>query len=151
MFYLHVEILPRGENRLSAGFCKRLHLDSSNYLRVTVAWPLRIHQTIFENHRESHTNVPTDHFIRTVQTEHRQAKKVCRWIGYGWSRFMMILGDSSMNTWRPCDGSAKVGAIGRDKSMKQIESRWFFSDYLFRFKLQTKPNGGYELKKVIAE
>ena len=27
------------------------------------------------NHRESHSDVSTDHFIRTVQTEHRTTKK----------------------------------------------------------------------------
>jgi hypothetical protein len=41
----------------TAGFCKRLHLDSLTYLRATVAWPLRIHQTISENHRESTSDV----------------------------------------------------------------------------------------------
>ena len=40
--------------RLSAGFCKCLHLDSS------------------------HSDVQTDHFIRTVQTEHRTAQNVRR-------------------------------------------------------------------------
>ena len=42
---------------------------------MTVAGPPRIHRTISENQRESHSDVPTDHFIRTVQTEHRRAKK----------------------------------------------------------------------------
>ena len=36
MFYLHVGILHRGYYRLTAGFSKRLHLHSSNYLTSTI-------------------------------------------------------------------------------------------------------------------
>ena len=37
---------------------------SSNYLRVFI-------ELTEKNHRESHSDAPTDHFIRTVQTERR--------------------------------------------------------------------------------
>ena len=36
----------------TAGFCKLLHLDSSTYLRATVAWHPRYHRTISDYHRE---------------------------------------------------------------------------------------------------
>ena len=42
-----------------------------------------------------------------------QLKKVCRWIGYVWSQFVMICADSLLNMRRSHIGSAKVGAIGR--------------------------------------
>ena len=64
LFYLHVEILHRGYYSVhpdimvfTAGFCKRLHLSSSTYLRATDAWPPRIHWTISKNHRGSTSDV----------------------------------------------------------------------------------------------
>jgi hypothetical protein len=59
----------------------------------------------------------------------------------------MICADSSMNTRRLRDGSAKAD----DSSVKQIELSWFFSEIYLDLKYRQKQNGGYELKKVFAE
>ena len=46
-----------------------------NYICVTVTWPPHIHRTISTNYRKSHSDLSTDHFICTLQTENRPGKK----------------------------------------------------------------------------
>ena len=47
---------------------------SSRDRRVTTTYSSSIQQTISENHRESHSDVPTDHLKRNEQTEHLTAQ-----------------------------------------------------------------------------
>ena len=119
MFYLHVEILRRGYYRLTAGVCKRLHLDSSNYLRAIVAWRSRYHRNISDYHRESHSDGSTDHLKRKLC---RWIKKICCWMNYVWSWLVMVIADSSMIMRMSRDGRRRYDDESRCKRLKN--QRW---------------------------
>ena len=105
MFFLHVEILQHGYYRLTAGFCKHLHLDSSNYLSATVLWHSCYHRAISDYHRELHSDRSNDHLKLKLC---RWIKTVCRWMNYVWSWIAMVIADSSMIMRMSRDGRAKV-------------------------------------------
>ena len=119
MFYLHVEILHRGYYGVhpdimvftAVFFLKRLHLDSSTYLRATVAWPPRIHRTISENHRESTSDVfhsATLIFSCAMFSLYGTYKMISRYV---WMWFAMIFADSSMNTRRSHDVESRCKCL----------------------------------------
>ena len=108
LFYLHDEILYPDIMACTAGLCKRLHPDSSTYLRATVAWPSRIHRTISENHCESTSDVfhsATLILSCVMLSLYGTYKMISRYV---WMWFAMIFADSSINTQRSC---------GEDSSM----------------------------------
>ena len=108
MFYLHIEILHRRYYIVhpdimvfTAGFCKRLYLDSSTYLRATVTWPPRIHRTISENHRESTS--ATLILSCAMLSLYVMFEMISRYV---WMWFAMIFADRSMNTRRSREDSS---------------------------------------------
>ena len=85
---------------------QRLHLESSTYLRATVAWPPRIHRTISENHRESTSDVfhtATLILSCAMLSLYGKYKMITR---YFWMWFAIIFADSSMNTQRSREDSS---------------------------------------------
>ena len=127
MFYLNVEILYRRYYRVNpdimvftAGFCKRLHLDSSTYLHATVAWPPRIHRTISKNHRESTSDVfhlATLILSCLMLSLYVTYKMISRYV---WMWFAMIFADSSMNTRRSREDSSMNLNVNVCKNQRRV-------------------------------